>query len=456
MSSPHILVVDDEPDIRDLLREILEDERFEVSTAGSVQEARMAWRSHRPDLVLLDIWMPDGDGISLLKEWSDNQPLDVPVVMISGHGNVETAVEATRLGAYDFLEKPLSMGKLVVTVQRALEMASLRRENVGLRRRSGTSDLVGKSRTTQQIKERIDRIAHHKTTVFLTGESGTGKELFARYLHEQSPRAGSPFISVNIAGLMRASIEAELFGSEQQGRVYFGALEQANGGTVLLKDIADLEMGVQATLLNVLESQSLMRVGGHEAVTIDVRVVVATRHDLKEAVAEGRFRDDLYYHLNVLPIAIPALREHLEDVPELLEYYLDLFASQEGLPQRRFSHAALSQLRAYHWPGNVRELKNMVQRLLILGSGETIDAGEVAQALGQRPSPADIASQPDFEMPFRAAREQFEKNYLEYQLQLEHGNVSRVAEKVGLERTHLHRKLRALGIDPKLTKQASR
>ena len=456
MSNPHILIVDDEPDIRDLLREILEDERFEVSTAGSVQEARMAWRSHRPDLVLLDIWMPDGDGISLLKEWSDDQPLDVPVVMISGHGSVETAVEATRLGAYDFLEKPLSMGKLVVTVQRALEMASLRRENIGLRRRTGGSVLLGKSRAIQQIKDRIARIAHHKTTVFLSGESGTGKELFARYLHEQSPRANSPFIGVNIAGLMRTSVEAELFGSEHQGRVYFGAVEQANGGTLLLKDIADLELGVQARLLNVLESQSLLRVDGRESVSIDVRVVVATRHDLKQAVADGTFRDDLYYHLNVLPITIPALREHLEDVPDLLDYYLDLFATQEGLPQRRFSNAALSQLRAYHWPGNVRELKNLVQRLLILGNGETIDSAEVSQALGQRSAPSTVTSQPDFEMPFRAAREQFEKNYLEYQLQLEHGNVSRVAEKIGLERTHLHRKLRALGIDPKLTKQASR
>ena len=280
--------------------------------------------------------------------------------------------------------------------------------------------------------------------------------MFARYLHEQSPRANSPFIGVNIAGLMRTSVEAELFGSEHQGRVYFGAVEQANGGTLLLKDIADLELGVQARLLNVLESQSLLRVDGRESVSIDVRVVVATRHDLKQAVADGTFRDDLYYHLNVLPITIPALREHLEDVPDLLDYYLDLFATQEGLPQRRFSNAALSQLRAYHWPGNVRELKNLVQRLLILGNGETIDSAEVSQALGQRSAPSTVTSQPDFEMPFRAAREQFEKNYLEYQLQLEHGNVSRVAEKIGLERTHLHRKLRALGIDPKLTKQASR
>ncbi len=305
-----------------------------------------------------------------------------------------------------------------------------------------------------QLKEQIQRIAHHNTTVFLTGESGTGKEVFARYLHTHSPRARNVFLSVNIGGLARDSVEHEIFGSESKGRVHFGALEQANGGTLLLKDITDLSLDMQARLLNALETQSLVRVDGLDPVRIDVRIVAATRHDLKAAVEAGQFRDDLYYHLNVVPLQIPALRQHAEDVPELLAHYLELFVAHEGLPRRQFSNAALQRLRAYAWPGNVRELKNLVQRLLILGSGPVIEAPEVDQALGIRPAIA-TESRPGFDLPMREAREQFEKAYLEYQLQHEQGNVSKVAERIGLERTHLHRKLRALGIDPKYIKHAT-
>jgi DNA-binding NtrC family response regulator len=305
-----------------------------------------------------------------------------------------------------------------------------------------------------QLKQQLQRIAQHNTTVFLTGESGSGKEIFARFLHNQSPRARSPFLVVNIGGVARDSLENELFGAETSGKIHFGALEQASGGTVLLKDIADLGMDLQARLLNALETQSMLRVDGMEPVRIDVRIVAATRHDLREAVVAGRFRDDLYYHLNVVPLQIPPLRQHAEDVPELLAHYLETFISQEGLPRRQFSAAAIQRLRAYAWPGNVRELKNLVQRLLILGSGAIIEAPEVEQTLGLRP--VIIAeSRPGFDMPMREAREQFEKAYLEYQLQVEQGNVSKVAEKIGLERTHLHRKLRALGIDSKYIKHAS-
>jgi DNA-binding NtrC family response regulator len=450
----HILIVDDEEAIRGLLREILEDEGFSVTTAGNVAEAQEARRVRRPDLILLDIWMPDGDGITLLKEWAQGYGMDVPVIMISGHGTVETAVEATRIGAFDFLEKPLSHGKLLVTIERALEMAALRRENVGLRRQAASTELLGSSRAITQLKEQIQRIAHHNTTVFLTGESGTGKEVFARYLHTHSPRARNVFLSVNIGGLARDSVEQEIFGSESKGRVHFGALEQANGGTLLLKDITDLSLDMQARLLNALETQSLVRIDGLDPVRIDVRIVAATRHDLKAAVEAGQFRDDLYYHLNVVPLRIPALRQHAEDVPELLAHYLELFVTHEGLPRRQFSNAALQRLRAYAWPGNVRELKNLVQRLLILGTGPAIEAPEVEQALGIRPAIA-MESRPGFDLPMREAREQFEKAYLEYQLQHEQGNVSKVAERIGLERTHLHRKLRALGIDPKYIKHAA-
>jgi two-component system, NtrC family, nitrogen regulation response regulator NtrX len=454
MNRQHILIVDDEEAIRTLVGEILTDEGFTVSLAGSVTEAQEARRARRPDLVLLDIWMPDGDGITLLKEWAQGYGMDVPVIMISGHGNVETAVEATRIGAFDFLEKPLSHGKLLVTIERALEMAALKRENIGLRRQTLTTEVLGNSRSLSQLKQQLQRIAQHNTTVFLTGESGSGKEIFARYLHNHSPRARNPFLVVNIGGVARDSLENELFGAETNGKIHFGALEQASGGTVLLKDIADLGMDLQARLLNALETQSMLRVDGMEPVRIDVRIVAATRHDLREAVAAGRFRDDLYYHLNVVPLQIPPLRLHTEDVPELLAHYLETFINQEGLPRRQFSAAAIQRLRAYAWPGNVRELKNLAQRLLILGSGAIIEAPEVEQTLGLRPV-VIAESRPGFDMPMREAREQFEKAYLEYQLQVEQGNVSKVAEKIGLERTHLHRKLRALGIDSKYIKHAS-
>ncbi len=452
MTSAHILVVDDEPDIRSLVREILEDEGFEVSVAENAEQARQARRTRRPDLVLLDIWMPGTDGITLLKEWGQGPGLDIPVIMISGHGNVETAVEATRLGAYDFIEKPLSLAKLLLTVRRALEAASLKRENVGLRRHAQvTGAAIGHGAALAALREQVERIASHKTPVLVTGEPGVGKEVFARMLHGHSPRAGGPFVNVNVAGLARENPDVGLFGAEDGGNVYFGSLEQANGGTLFLKDIADLELAVQARLLSALENQSFLRVNGREPVRADVRIVAATRHDLHEAIKLGRFRDDLYYHLNVVPLRVPALRDHNDDVPELLEHYIGHFVTNEGLPRRQFSQAALKRLRSYDWPGNVRELKNLVQRLLILGTGETIEVAEVNGALGvQVAAPAEMT--PGFELPLREARERFEKAYLEYQLRAESGSVSKVAHRIGMERTHLYRKLRALGIDPKLLK----
>ncbi|MCC7412005.1 MAG: sigma-54-dependent Fis family transcriptional regulator [Gammaproteobacteria bacterium] len=452
MSTAHILVVDDEPDIRSLVREILEDEGFEVSVAENAEQARQSRRTRRPDLVLLDIWMPDTDGISLLKEWSLGNNLDIPVIMISGHGTVETAVEATRLGAYDFIEKPLSLAKLLLTVQRALETASLKRENIGLRKRVHTAGTtIGHSTALATLRDQIDRIAGLKTPVLITGESGSGKEVMARYLHNHSSRRDGPFVNVNVAGLARENPDIELFGSEDGGNVYFGSIEQAYGGTLFLKDIADLDPSVQARLLSALENQAFLRVNGREPVAADVRIVAASRHDLQEAIRHGRFRDDLYYHLNVVPLRVPSLCEHADDVPELLEHYVEFFASQEGLPRRQFSPSAQKRLRAYEWPGNVRELKNLVQRLLILGSGDGIEVTEVNAALGTSAATAPDAA-PGYELPLREARERFEKAYLEYQLRTEGGSVSKVASRIGMERTHLYRKLRALGIDPKLSK----
>jgi two-component system nitrogen regulation response regulator NtrX len=455
MSNAHILVVDDEPDIRAVVKDILEDEGFEVSLAENAEEARRARRDRRPDLILLDIWMPDTDGISLLKEWSQGEDLAVPVIMISGHGTVETAVEATRLGAYDFIEKPLSLAKLLVTIERALEASSLRRENVDLRRRHGAQETVpiGNSSIMRALREQVERIANHNTTVFITGESGSGKEAFARYLHSCSKRADGSFVDVRVAGLAKENPALELFGSEEGGELHFGSLDRADGGTLFLKDIADLDLNVQARLLSALETKSFLRVGGREPVVVDVRVVAATHHDLLGRVNAGQFRDDLYYHLNVVPLRIPPLREHFEDLPELLDYYVEQLASKEGLPRRHFTLAAQTRLRHYQWPGNLRELRNLVQRLLILGTGEDIGSPEVDQALGIGAAQSGAMNIPGLDKPLREAREDFERAYLEYQLLEANGSVSKVAERIGVERTHLYRKMRGLGINPKDIKQ---
>ncbi|MGA7802676.1 MAG: sigma-54 dependent transcriptional regulator [Gammaproteobacteria bacterium] len=450
MSAAHILVVDDEPDIRNLVREILEDEGYEVGVADSGEAARQARRARRPDLILLDIWMQDVDGITLLREWSESGGLPCPVIVMSGHGTVETAVEATRLGAYDFIEKPISLAKLLLTVDRALETDKLQKENVGLRRQAEpVLEPVGRSAVLQQLREQVKRLAQHDTWVLMRGEPGSGKKTFAHYLHLNSSRRDGPFVEVGVGSISRENSAVELFGSEEGDQVRYGRLEQANGGILYLDDIADMDPQTQARLLGVLQGHSFLRVGGGEPVQVDLRIVAATHRDLEEEVSAGRFREDLYYHLNVVPLKVPALREHLEDVPDLLNYYADYFADRENLPYRRFALAAQNRLRNYPWPGNVRELKNLVQRLLILGSGETIEMAEVEAALSVQPirAGAERGVPLSFDMPLRDAREQFEKLYLEHQLQESGGSVGKLAKLVGMERTHLYRKLRALGIE---------
>ena len=450
MSEAYILIVDDEPDICTLVKEIFEDEGYEVSAAENAEQAREARRARRPDLILLDIWMPDTDGISLLKEWASNSRDDTPVIMMSGHGTIETAVEATRLGAYDFLEKPLSTAKLLLTVKNALETAQLKQENIGLRRESGTvTEPVGRSPLMQNLREQVKRIAQHDTSVLLIGESGSGKEVYARYLHQSSNRRDGPFVRVPIAGLANANSAAELFGVEDGEQVHFGSLEQANGGTLFLEDIIDMDLGVQARLLSALTHQSFMRVDGVAPVSINVRIIAATRHDPSRAVEEGTLREDLYYHLNVVPLEIPPLRSHRDDIPELLNYYIDQFATTEGLPYRRFTVGAQNRLRNYPWPGNIRELKNVVHRLLILGSGANIDQDEIDLSIGEIREKGESNIPPEFDLPLKEAREQFERSYLEHQLRETGGSMSKIAKRVGLERTHLYRKIRALGIDPK-------
>ncbi|RMD80775.1 MAG: sigma-54-dependent Fis family transcriptional regulator [Gammaproteobacteria bacterium] len=453
MSAPHILVVDDEPDIRELVREILEEEGYQVSVAEDAEAARRARRARRPDLILLDIWMPDTDGISLLKEWSEEGGgLACPVIVMSGHGTVETAVEATRLGAYDFLEKPLSMAKLLLTVERALEAARLRRENVALRRHARPlEEPLGRSPVMQALREQLRRVAQHDAWVLISGEPGSGKELCARYLHAHSPRREGPFVEVGVAALVGENAAVELFGAEEAGgRVRYGLLEQARGGTLFLDEVGDMDLAVQARLFGALESGAFLRVGGTEPVPLDVRIVAATHRDLAEEVRRRRFREDLYYKLNVVPLRVPALREHSEDVPELLAHYVDDFVAREGLGYRRFTVAAQNFLRHYPWPGNVRELKNLVQRLLILGAEPEIDVEEVKAVLGTAPErPRDPVLGPGFELPLREARERFERAYLEHHLRQAGGSVGKAAKAVGLERTHLYRKLKALGLEPR-------
>jgi DNA-binding NtrC family response regulator len=453
MTAQHILVVDDEPDIRELVKDILEDEGYEVSVAENAAAARERRRLRRPELVLLDIWMPGEDGISLLKEWQESGGLPCPVIVMSGHGTVETAVEATRLGAYDFIEKPLSMAKLLLTVRRALEADQLQRENVGLKQQTQQlGEPVGSSAAMQALRDQAKKVAQHDTWILITGEPGAGKETIARYIHSLSPRRDRRFVKVNAAPLGRDDAASELFGRERGDSIHYGLLEQANGGVLFLDEVADMDLQAQGRLLNALEGKSFVRVGGTEPVEVDVRVIAASHKDLGREVQAGRFREDLYYRLNVLPIAVPPLREHVEDVPELLSYYVDYYSTTEGLPYRYFSIAAQNRLLHYAWPGNILEVRNLVQRLLILGTSEEISAEEVDVALGQgggvkggeTPWEQDV-----FNLPLREAREAFEKTYLMYQLKHAQGSVSKLSQRVGMERTHLYRKLRALGINPK-------
>ncbi|MFZ1325638.1 MAG: sigma-54 dependent transcriptional regulator [Candidatus Contendobacter sp.] len=451
MSAPYILVVDDEPDIRDLVKEILEDEGYTVATAENASAAREARRVQRPDLILLDIWMPDTDGISLLKEWSEGDHLPCPVVMMSGHGTVETAVEATRLGAYDFIEKPLSMAKLLLTLERALEADRLARENQNLRRQQRiVAEPVGRSDVVQRLRNQVLKIAQHDAPVLIYGEPGTGKEVYARFLHTHSPRRAGPFVDVSVGSIARENASLELFGSEQGDRIHYGRLEQASGGTLFLDELADMDLEAQTKLASALESGAFLRIGGKEPVRVNVRLAAATHRDLEQEVASGRFREDLFYQLNVVPMQLPPLRDHVEDVPELLNYYVGYFVDQENLNYRHFTLAAQNRLRNYAWPGNIRELKNLVQRLLILGNDEEITVEEVDAAVrGATVTKSPDATSLPMNLTLREAREQFERSYLMQQFRDCEGNVARLAERVGMERTNLYRKLRALGIDPK-------
>ncbi len=446
MTASRILVVDDEADIRGLLKEILSEEGYDVEVAADASQARSSRATQVPDLVLLDIWMPDTDGITLLREWSVTDGYDCPVVMMSGHGTVETAVEATRLGAYDFVEKPLSLTKLLRTVERALDAG--RRKRLSARAHGPTLAVpIGKSKVTQALREQVQNAASSSSPVLLLGELGSGREAYARYLHSLSARASKPFFMV-VAASLGADPSAALFGSERDGRTELGALDQAAGGSLYLNGLEDLNSEAQRALAGAIEQNGYTRVGGRQRLPLNVRWISSAQDTFELRAAPEPFRRDLVAHLNVITLRVPSLRDYAEDVPDLLRYYVDRLVDDQHLPLRRFSVAAQNRLRNYPWPGNVAELKNLVQRVLILGVGEEIRLEEIERELAVKLAVDEpLVKQDLLALPLREAREQFERAYLQQQLLLCNGKVGQLAKRVGMERTHLYRKLRALGVD---------
>ena len=459
MKNRSILVIDDEPDIRGLMQEILEDEGFDVSVAKNAADAREAVTEHTPDCVLLDIWMPDEDGISLLKSWGSAGDLVFPVIMISGHGTVETAVEATRHGAVDFIEKPVSMAKLLLTVEKALSESANSPDasdfNPGLQPR--LPQLVGDSEHMSQLREQLDLHGGSHQHVLLVGEAGTGRSLVAQHLHARSQQPGhgtheirkGPFVHLRCDSLSTVNAQRELFGHEDRGAVSVGYLESANRGSLFLADVELMPTAAQSAMLQALEQQSFYRVGGSTRVSCQVRVIAASRVDLAERVAQGTFDAALARYLSPIKLDIQPLREHREDIPALLENFVNWHVEEEGLPYRHFTVAAQNRLRNLEWPGNLLELKNLVQRVLILGGPLEIEVSEIDRALGGPPASGagndSIALRHD--LPLREARAYFEKQYLLKCLAQTQGNIGDLAKHVGMERTHLYRKLRSLDID---------
>lgn len=445
--SANVLVVDDEADIRTLVRDILEDEGYSVEVADSAVSARAARQQHEPDLVLLDIWMPDVDGISLLKEWHREGAMPDQVVMMSGHGTVDTAVEATRLGAYDFIEKPLSMAKLLRTVENALE-ESRGRVRTGRPVVPPLVEPIGRSKVMQELREKVRRLASHDAPVLVIGEPGTGREAFARYLHSQSARADGPFVNLVAGTLVEPDLRTMLCGESGGDGRRPGALARAQGGVLFINELTDLQDPAQAMLVSILEQGGYQRGPDEELVPLGAQLVGSITPGFVAALESGGLRRDLFSHLDVATIRIPALREYSEDVPELLRYYVDVLVDREGLSFRRFSVAAQNRLRNYPWPGNIRELKNLVHRFLLAGGEEEIALAEVeAEIETHSEREGTLVEQDLLALPLREAREAFERAYLAEQLKLSEGKVGKLAERVGMERTNLYRKLRSLGID---------
>jgi len=449
-----ILVVDDEEDIRELVAGILSDEGHETRTAGNSDAALAAIAERVPRLVLLDIWLQGStlDGLALLDKIKEIHP-DLPVVMISGHGTIETAVSAIKRGAYDFIEKPFKADRLILICERALETSKLRREVLDLKKRSGESfDLVGNSAAINHLRQTIERVAPSNSRIMLIGPSGSGKELAARAIHALSSRANSPFVTLNAASITPERMEIELFGTESNGgERKVGALEEAHRGTLYLDEVADMPRETQGKILRVLVDQQFERVGGTKRVKVDVRIISSTARDLERMIAESRFREDLYHRLAVVPIPVPPLAERREDIPLLVDHFMRQITSQVGIRPRRLGEDAMAVLQAHDWPGNIRQLRNNIERLMILTRSDDGDApitadllpSEIGDVMPRVPTQSD---QHIMALPLREARELFEKEYLLAQINRFGGNISRTAEFIGMERSALHRKLKSLGV----------
>ena len=448
-----ILIVDDEDDIRMLIADILTDEGFECRTAGDSAAALQSIETRRPNLLILDIWLEGSelDGMEILERVHEEHS-SIPVVMISGHGNVETAVNAIKLGAYDFIEKPFKADRLVVTVTRAIEAARLVRENDELRRRtSDVTDIVGVSSAIRHLRSALGKVAPTDSRVLISGPPGVGKEVFARQMHKQSLRSSGPFVVLNCAAMNPDRMEIELFGHENGVPRNVGTLEMAHGGTLLLDEVSDMPLETQGKIVRVLQDQAFTRVGGESQVHVDVRVIASTNRDMEAEMLAGNFRQDLFYRLNVVPIVIPPLRDRPDDIPALIEHFMQSSALTSGVSPRTMSPDAIAALQAYDWPGNVRQLRNAVDWILIMAPGRP-DTPVAVENL-----PPDIGAGTSvsvgweegakmMSLPLRDARENFERQYLLAQISRFGGNVSRTAEFVGMERSALHRKLKSLGV----------
>jgi two-component system nitrogen regulation response regulator NtrX len=458
-----ILIVDDEQPIRSSLKGVLEDEGHEVCEASGGEQAFALLESEQPDLIFLDIWLPGLDGLAIL-ERIRQMGLPTPVIMISGHGNIETAVQAIKKGAFDFIEKPLSLEKVIICANKALEMAMLRRENEALRSRIGLAPavrLTGESPGIVALREAITQVAPTDAWVLITGENGTGKEIVARSIHRESRRGDKPLVEVNCAAIPEELIESELFGHEKGAftgadKAQAGKFELADGGTLFLDEIGDMSLKTQAKILRIIQEQRFERVGGRKTITVDVRVIAATNKDLPAEIRAGAFREDLYYRLKVFPLEVPPLRERSGDVELLIEEFNAAFARQHGFKPVSFTPGAFQALRAHGWPGNVRELKNFVERMIIMHAGKTVEPEHLPPELRPTPQAATVADEAEDaaiqdalegeSSDLKQARARFEARFLEAKLRECGGNVSRLAEAVGMDRSALHRKLKSLNI----------
>ena len=457
--SASILIVDDEEAIRTSLRSILEDEGYEVAVAANGLEALKIYGTDPPDLMILDIWMPEMDGLETLRRVKEFVPT-TQVMMISGHGSIETAVKAIKLGAYDYIEKPLSLENVTFRVKQALEQYRLAQENRALRSKVERKfELVGQSPVMQRLRELIATAGPTNSRVLIGGENGTGKELVARAIHLHSPRVDHPFVAVNCAAIPETLIESELFGHEKgsfTGAISMkrGQFEQANGGTLFLDEIGDMSLSTQAKVLRALQEQQFTRVGGTKLMKVDVRVLAASNKDLEKEIGKGQFREDLYYRLNVVPIVVPPLRERREDIPALVQHFMRLHAEEQGLRMKDVSPEAMSVFQQYDWPGNIRELRNLIERLMIMVPGFTIEAAQATLSLQGRTTgvvPTNTASAtPLLSKSYdslRDARNAFEKEYISRKLREHHWNISRTADDLKIERSHLHRKIKLLDVE---------